>query len=366
MNIPKLPGVNGLRAFSIGLVVVHHIDLQYKIFKPLIKIPWLRPLLDFISDGQLGVSIFFVISGFLITSIMLHEEKATGTVSLKQFYIRRTLRIFPAYYFMLIVYACLQLTGYLHLPKESWLTAITYTKYFNWKADWYTRHAWSLSIEEHFYIFWPMIFLLEAKIRKSIAFLLILLVPAIRLFIFYHPVSWINELTIFTRVDAIAVGCICALYKNEILKRIIPHFALLFLSSLLILFFLRDIEAFSQKIHIGFIFIPLGLTHGSIANILIAIILMYSVFGKTNTWHKLLNLSLMNYIGVLSYSIYLWQEIFLFKGKHWTNQLPQNIFMIFLTALCSYYLIEKPFLTLKSKFSGNQITSDLNTQKAIV
>ena len=158
MTTQKYESINGLRAISIFLVLTHHFILQYNILKNFKDVRWMGPILKLLNDGQLGVNVFFVISGFLITSLLLQEEAKTKRVSLKNFYIRRTLRIFPAYYFLLLVYFILQLLGYIHISNQAWLTSVTYTKYFNWSADWYTRHAWSLSIEEHFYILWPLIF----------------------------------------------------------------------------------------------------------------------------------------------------------------------------------------------------------------
>ncbi|MEO6721662.1 MAG: acyltransferase [Ferruginibacter sp.] len=348
----KYPSINGLRAISITLVVIHHLCLQNRIFKIFADTAWLKPLLSFLQDGQLGVNVFFVISGFLITSLMQQEEIKTNTVSLKDFYIRRTLRIFPAYYTLLLVYFVLQLLGYIHIPKESWLTAATYTKYFNWKLDWYTRHAWSLSIEEHFYILWPLIFLAGNKVRKIISISLIIIVPFVRLYEFFHPTSWLNELTIFTRIDAISIGCLFALFKDEIVKKMSPHWNKIFYFSVICIFVLRYLPVLAHKVHLGFIFIPLGVTHGTIANILIAFIMMYSVFKQRGAWFKILNWKFINYIGLLSYSIYLWQQFFIYKSDYWINQFPQNVFCMMVVAICSYNFIEKPFLKLKSKFQG--------------
>lgn len=313
MQTRNYASINGLRAISIFLVLTHHSILQYDIFKNLNGIKWLNPFFELLNDGQLGVNVFFVISGFLITSLMLQEEAKTKTVSLKNFYMRRTLRIFPAYYFLLIIYFIFQLLGYIHITTHAWLTSITYTKYFNWSADWYTRHAWSLSIEEHFYILWPVIFLAGNKVRKYVAISLILIVPFIRLFHHYHKISWINELTIFLRIDAISMGCVFALYKDEIVSRISLHWKKIFYVSIITLFFLRYFPYLANKVHLRIIFIPIGTTHGTIANILIALIMMYSVFGPKGIWFRILNLKLINYAGLISYSIYLWQEIFLYK-----------------------------------------------------
>jgi peptidoglycan/LPS O-acetylase OafA/YrhL len=346
----KYPSINGLRAISILLVIFHHLSIKEFLFSGTEKVEWLFPLTSFLQDGHLGVNVFFVISGFLITSLMLNEETTTNTISLRNFYIRRTLRIFPAYYFLLIVYFILQLFQIVYISNESWLTAITYTKYFNWKLDWITAHAWSLSIEEHFYLFWPLIFIHARQFRKKIVIALILTVPIIRVVLFFHPISWMDELTIFTRIDSIATGCLFALYKDEILEKIQKHWLKLFYVSVITIFSLPVLIIIMNKINLGFVFIPLGTTHGTIANFMIGFLMMYSIFGPRKLWFKFLNLKVINYIGLLSYSIYLWQQMFISGPNNLGTTYPQNLLFIFIMAMVSYHLIEKPFLKLKTKF----------------
>lgn len=347
----KYPSINGLRALSILLVLCNHLSMRDNLFDYFSSIKLFIPIISFLQDGQLGVNVFFVISGFLITSLMIQEEEVENKISIKSFYIRRTLRIFPAYYFLLFVYFILQLFNFVHIGASSWVTALTYTKYFNWHNEWLTSHAWSLSVEEHFYLLWPLVFISGKKFRRSFALLLIILVPAIRVFIYFFPISWLNEFTIFLRIDAIALGCLFAIYKNEVIKKLSPHWSKLFLTSFLLLFSLRFLPLLADKINIGFIFIPLGVTHGTIANLLIALIMMYSVFGPEGIWYKILNNKFVNYIGLISYSIYLWQQFFFSPSEYLFNQFPINIICIGLMAVFSYHFIELPFLKLKSKFS---------------
>ncbi len=351
MKTAKYPSINGLRAISIVFVLMNHLWLDNIQFKELVEIIWIKPLAQILIDGQLGVNVFFVISGFLITSLMLKEEKIANTISLKKFYLRRILRIFPAYYSLLLIYFFLQILGYLEISKESWLTALTLTKYFNLNLDWITNHAWSLSIEEHFYILWPLVFINGKILRKRIAFFLILFVPVLRGYLYFYPIEWMGELTIFQRIDGIAIGCLFALNKDEILKKINGYWNTIFYLSLITLLLLPYFPAIANKLHLAFLFIPLGLTHGTIANIVVALIMMYSVFGPKGIWYKMLNLKWINYIGILSYSIYLWQQIFVLRTKYWATHFPQNIFIIFLVAMLSYHFIEKPFLKLKTKFA---------------
>lgn len=344
MTIKKIPSLNGLRAISILIVIICHLSLYIDSINNYNSINWIKPFIEFIKDGQMAVNIFFVISGYLITTLLENEEIKNVKISIKNFYIRRILRIFPAYYFMLGVYFILQCLHLIKIPAEAWLTAITYTKYFNWEVDWYTGHAWSLSIEEHFYLIWPLLFILGKKTRKISAIVLIFLAPTFRLLDYYYDISFIDELTIFLRIDSIAIGCLFAIYKNKIISILQVRWQFAFYTSLFLLFFLR----YLQNIQIDFIN-PFGYTNGTFGCISISVIMMYSIYGPQNYWFKLLNLKPIDFIGRLSYSLYLWQQMFIYNSRHWTTHLPYNILIIFAMALFSYYLIEKPFLKLKDK-----------------
>lgn len=359
------PSLNGLRAISIFFVIFHHLEIRNNIFSK--HFPSLSLLNNFITDGQLGVNVFFVISGFLITSLLIKEEIRTGSISIKNFFIRRTLRIFPAYYFYLIVLFFLQLNNLIYITNSSWLTAVTYTKYFNWNLDWYTSHGWSLSIEEHFYLLFPLIFLLGNKWRKIATIIIIASVPLIKIYNYYYPISWLNDLTIFYRIDALAIGCLIGFYREILLEFFTKNFKALFYISILIIFFIGPLVTISQKLNLNlnFIIIPFGTRHGTISNICIGIILLYSIFEKRGIWFRLLNTKVLNTIGILSYSIYLWQQLFTSGMKSWVTSFPINLFFIFSAALFSYHVIEKPFLKFKDKFHKPQNKELIHLNKTI-
>ena len=346
-----IPSLNGLRAICILFVICHHLDIVTGVFQVIKKNYWLKPLGDLITDGQLGVNVFFIISGFLITKLLLKEEKNHQTISLKFFFYRRALRIFPAYYFVLFIYFTLQIFNIIKLSEASWLTSLTYNKYFNWREDMISSHFWSLSIEEHFYIFWPLIFLLGNKSRKITTILIIISVPLVRVYLFYFPIPWVNSLTIFLRADALSTGCFIALYFNEIMILFKKHLQKTFWISLLCLVFIRYAPSLLEYNSFRFIFIPLGTSFGTLANIFIGFIILYSVYGPKNTVYKILNSKILNHIGVLSYSLYLWQQIFIFGGDYWFTIFPYNLILTYIFALISYYSIEKYFLKFKSKFT---------------
>ena len=160
MTKVNYPSIGGLRAISIILVLMSHLNIKHSIFSNFSNFILIRTFTDFLYDGNFGVNVFFVVSGFLITSILLQEEIWTKKVSLKNFYLRRILRIFPAYYFLLFVYFFLSQSNLIRISNNSWLTSLTFTKYLNWNSDWFTSHLWSLSVEEHFYLLFPLLFIL--------------------------------------------------------------------------------------------------------------------------------------------------------------------------------------------------------------
>ena len=141
----KLPSLDGWRAVSIGLVLVQHSTMAAG-FPPALT-PWIKRF----DLGSLGVQFFFVISGFLITWLLLQEQARHGRISLKHFYLRRALRILPVYFFYLFVLGCL--TRY-EQPGYLWAANLTFTTNYFWPPEG-TAHFWSLGVEEQFYLLWP-------------------------------------------------------------------------------------------------------------------------------------------------------------------------------------------------------------------
>lgn len=347
----QLPSLNGIRAISVVLVVFSHLVYGGNLSVYQFDQGWINLIFRTFYDGQLGVNIFFVVSGFIITKVLLHEYESSGKISIKNFYIRRTLRIFPAYYFLLTVYFVLQIFDHIHIQSESWLTALTYTKYFNRELDLLTGHGWTLSVEEHFYLIWPMVFTQGEKTQKRFAWIVVFLVPLIRLYDHAFPISFIDNYTIFYRFDAIAIGCLAALYEDKLIQNLKPYWQYLFPLCVFSLFTIKLFFLLSKKIGLDFLFIPFGTTSGSIANVSIVILMMYSLYGPKLIWYKFLNARIMIKIGLYSYSIYLWQQLFLMSEMDsWINQFPQNVFLLIGASLFSYYLIELPFLRYKSRF----------------
>ena len=354
MNFPqKLPSLNGLRAISILLVIISHYVMYYFGVK---HVPLDDTLVSF-NLGHLGVNVFFVISGYLITSLLLREEEATGNVSLKNFYVRRTIRIFPAYYFVLFVYFVLQLSSIIVIPNSSWATAITYTKYFNWYKDPYTTHFWSLAVEEHFYLFWPLVFRFLPKQRTFIATSVVILVPLIRFVMGHRIFVWLNHMTFFERADAIMWGCLFAVYQKQILNYIQRNKYVVHLSMLAIILSMLT-PSLTGKLANDLLYrlsTSLFGSYGTVVNVAIAFIMLASVYGRKNVWFKVLNSKTFDFVGKLSYSIYLWQQFFILGMIGIITDAPYSLIGLVIASLISYYFIELPFLKFKKRFEVNRI-----------
>ena len=199
----RLPSLDGLRAVSIGLVVAFHI-IGMTAFGG-----------AFANIGNLGVRVFFVISGFLITGLLLKEKERTGSISLRRFYARRTLRIFPAFYTFLAVIGICAAAGLIVVNKFDLLEAGTYIiNYFpGYQHSHYVRHIWSLSVEEQFYLLWPCVLSFAGR-RRGLMFAaaFILIAPALRL-LYWFFVPQMHDLMdrgFETVADALATGCVLA------------------------------------------------------------------------------------------------------------------------------------------------------------
>jgi peptidoglycan/LPS O-acetylase OafA/YrhL len=144
----EILSLSGLRAISIILVIAGHAagsgegrTFGYKFL---------------FEHAGLGVRIFFVISGYLITTLLLRERESFGWISLKLFYIRRALRILPAFYAFVLCIVILERLGLFSLPNHNLVYVVTYTVNFISNGTWWTGHLWSLSVEEQFYLLWPL------------------------------------------------------------------------------------------------------------------------------------------------------------------------------------------------------------------
>jgi len=335
-----LPSLNGIRALCIFLVIGSHADRSMN-FPEILKPYW-----KFLFNGGLGVNVFFVLSGYLITFLLLKEEAKNETISLGGFYKRRFIRILPIYFTLLIVFALFQIFGLFNFESCAWLTSLTFTKNYGC-GSWIDGHLWSLSVEEQFYIFWPIVFKFCGKsLRKYFAFALLMLCPILRVYYYKHNQLGAYNFSFQSNADCLMWGCIGAMYLKEIInyiKNINQKF--LRIGIVLIILLVWQLQ---NLLLLGWLTVPFFKTVISICSVLAFI--SFTNF-KEGVSFNILNTRILNYIGILSYSIYVWQQIFFAPEVGIFHFFPVNFISIFIVAFLSYNLVEKPFLKLKNKIA---------------
>jgi peptidoglycan/LPS O-acetylase OafA/YrhL len=326
-----------LRAISISLVLLGHLSGTRGFG---------RLNLGIGDYARLGVVVFFVISGFLITRLLLDEHRKNGRISLKLFYFRRALRLFPACYAFIACVSLLWLAGIVRLEARDLWHAVTYTVNYLPGRSWEIGHLWSLSVEEQFYLLWPFAFLMLGP-RRAIwaAAAVVLLGPAARsanrLFLTGTPY---HNLEMFPMVaDSLATGCLLAKTSGWLeqqgwyLKLFRPFSAAAILALVLLINRYMDYTIVSvvgtSVVHVG-----------------IAVLIHRSVYYSEDWVGRFLNWKPIALVGVLSYSLYLWQQLFINRhSTAWINAFPQNLVLAVAAALGSYVLLEKPLLKLRHR-----------------
>jgi peptidoglycan/LPS O-acetylase OafA/YrhL len=332
-----LPSLDGLRALSIGLVLLGHISGT----KGMARIN-----LGIGDYAHLGVVVFFVISGFLITRLMLSEHAKDGRVSLKLFYARRALRLFPAAFAFIACVCLLWAAGIVHLQARDVWHACTYTVNFEPGRSWQLGHLWSLSVEEQFYLIWPCAFVLLGPRRAGwIAAGVILFGPVARSsnWLFLRGTPY-HDLEMFPMVaDSLAMGCLLAMVGGWLKERnwCLQLFRPLYSVGLVVLILVINR-------YLGYTVVSVFGT--SIINLSLAILIYRCIYCSRDWFGRMLNWKPIAFVGVLSYSLYLWQQLFLNReSSSWECTFPQNLVFAIAAALGSYFLLEKPLLGLRRR-----------------
>jgi peptidoglycan/LPS O-acetylase OafA/YrhL len=346
------PELNGLRGVAILAVMIFHSGAP------------------FLKGGFLGVEVFFVLSGFLITSLLVLEYDRHGSVSLKNFYIRRVLRLGPALIVLLFV-VCLG--TYLFRSQQRFhsayidsLIALFYlsnwARAFSIHPPYYLGHTWSLSIEEQFYILWPLILLILLRLLKN-RYQVVIVAAALA------AVSWLARIHLLSnhatperlyngldvRADGLLLGCTLALaLSSGLLTRPNHREKLSLFLMVMAPASAAGLAAFST---LGNSQSPWMFRFGFLIIELLAVILILDVLINTNSLvKKLLRMKWLVWIGTISYGLYLWHyPIFCamvelrFSGQ---KVLIFGSLASFLVASLSYYVMEKPVLRLKKHFAG--------------
>jgi peptidoglycan/LPS O-acetylase OafA/YrhL len=339
-SVSRIPSLDGIRAIAIGLVVISHFCKDSG---------WGDPL----DLGSLGVRIFFVISGYLITGLLLKELDKDGKINLPRFFFRRTLRIFPAFYFYIVCMLVLTALGGADLPMRDAWAALTYTSNYFTSLHPVVAHTWSLATEEQFYLIWPAaLFLAVRKTRAISVLLLLLLVATISSRILSHRLG--HAVPAFFNTP-IGIGCLLALTRER-LRRVGIYSAWLnsWLGLLTPVFI---VVANTPSFHsAGTLDAMLSL----IENIAIALWIDWAVSNSSTVSGRLLNTRLFVGVGIGSYSLYLWQQPFLgLMYSHPTLLLsgpwreiatpPLRIAIIVACTSFSYFVIERPLMRLRGR-----------------
>jgi peptidoglycan/LPS O-acetylase OafA/YrhL len=335
-----LLALDGLRAVAVLTVIVYHFGID--------AVP-----------GDLGVSLFFVLSGFLITWLLIAERRATGNVSLRAFYTRRVLRIFPAYYAFVAVSFALD-----HWRGSSWphglmpAALLYYVNYFNGLHDNPATslfHAWSLAIEEQFYILWPLCFLLLMRRgARSFTIALVALIAGVLLWRSYlyldRGVGAAYVYNAFdTRFDNLAIGCLLAVWLAQDRyarpANAVGRYAWLPLVTVALLLVSRTRTPLAYHYTLGF----------TVDAVLLAILIVQMLQWHPSRGWRWLEYPAVRYLGIISYGMYLYHQWGLGAGRHIPSfspveQLGAGIVATIIAATGSYYVIERPFLALKRRF----------------
>lgn len=345
-----------MRALAVGAVVLTHLGIIGRLESS----GWLPSALVPLFHGTTGVQVFFVLSGFLITSLLLTELRNTGTISIRNFVIRRSLRIFPLYFLFLFIVTLLHLCGRNVANWEALGYAYCYCYNFIPKDQYVSLlgHTWSLAVEEHFYLVWPTVFLLFAARSRAALVLLLLtcIVGAPFLQVLLIDLGFGQDYFVgrwsFVAGSSIALGCLAAILINgignvEAVRRWARSRACLALGALLF----ADSLLVSGDAGLG---MRLAVSHLRVVGI--TLIIMWIFCNPSTLMVRILELRPLRYLGLISYGIYIFQGLFLDTGpvrnpsQSWPPPPWLGFILLVITAPLSYRYFEIPFLRIKDRF----------------
>ena len=345
-----LPTLDGWRAIAILAVIADHLTgyLLHTRFPRLFSVTRIGPN---------GVSLFFAISGFLICSRLLEELQSDGRISLSGFYIRRASRILPSAMTYLLAIAVLGWLGVIVVSAREWWSAVLFFRNYlppsaitkGWGG--YTIHYWSLAVEEHFYLIWPSLLVLSGARRgKWVAGGLALAVAGWRSWDFRHNFFDRHAQGLLfgsrtdVRLDGLLMGCLAALLLAD------PRWRELFIRTARRWVWTAAVASYACiQIYYRQHYYTL------LESTLLAFIVAATVLNPETPVGRLLELRGMRWIGRLSYSLYLWQQLFLVPGAKypWSvlQRFPWNCCALFAVAALSYEFVERPLIRLGHKLA---------------
>jgi peptidoglycan/LPS O-acetylase OafA/YrhL len=320
----RIPSLDGLRGISIWAVIIAH-SADHFLFSS-IHSHHLRTVLS--NCANLGVTIFFVISGFLITSILLAERNRTSQINIRRFYKKRAIRIIPA--FVLFTGTILLLC---HVSPRQVVYALTFTtSFFFWQAYKPLQHLWSLSVEEQFYLAWPLIFARGLGDAKRWCWVVLIACPVIRAILVHQGLVYLDHAAL---LDSVAAGCLLAFYREQVQRAIVKIsgsglvFAAFCLMMPVLSLVMSQVESFSWML------VPLT----TIVPLFVAVVIGAAIERRD----AFLNKGPLVWSGLLSYSLYLWQQPFLVMNGQ-LNYFVVRLGLTFAAAYCSYRWVEQPII----------------------
>jgi len=315
----RIPSLDGVRAIAILLVVWGH---------------WAEVSCHSAVAGayaSLGRRIFFVLSGYLITTLLMKEYGKSSTIQLRRFYVRRAYRILPAAMaFMVPVFVI-----YWHeLRWYHMAAAALYVVNFDFGHPWFLGHLWSISVQEQFYFLWPSVLRKWYRLRVPILVGVVAFAPVYRVVCHFLQFHGKADETFPAVADILAIGCLLAIFEQR-LPKVTSRLALFMVCPVVLVPVYMGMLRFRTTPLLLLLFWPA--LHFSIAGLLLHAI-------RRPYW--ILNAGPVAWLGKLSYGLYLWQQLFAF-GDHarpW-------YFVLFALALAviSYYGLEQPVLRLREK-----------------
>ncbi|MEL6606047.1 MAG: acyltransferase [Cyanobacteria bacterium J06614_10] len=358
-HLPVLDGIRGLAALMV--MAFHYLEGK----NYLIRGTFYEPLLKFSALGQTGVDLFFVLSGFLITRILINSKNKQNFFSI--FYARRSIRIMPLYYFYLVLaLIVLPILAGEALPEfskswYSWVHLQNIPRTFQFPSEG-PLFYWSLAVEEHFYLFWPVLVYFLPRRKIAIASLL-LIAFSFGLRLYMLPQGWDVFYFTLTRMDALLFGALLAVFEPALLTRTANNrrlFTLLF---------------FSVGVPLGLIFLAAGGTGNywvlavkyPMTALVYTALIGFAITTTDCSWvRKVFESRPLCFIGSISYGLYVYHTL-CFK---WLNQLlpetdpllpmPLAFACAIAVAYVSFHLLEKPFLRLKRFFEYSKNDTSLN------
>ncbi|NGM63421.1 acyltransferase [Sphingobacterium sp. SGG-5] len=350
-----LPGLNGIRAIAALAVVISHVNGRLENFG-LNKLPYW-------DLANYGVTMFFTLSGFLITYLLFKELEKTGAVSIKKFYLRRVFRIWPLYYFYLLL--ILAIVGYAAIGQKLFMYLAILPNFINTFSTYgliagggttvaatLLGHYWSLGVEEQFYSFWPWV---VKKVKNILVFLVIfpIFFLGLKVLAKYLQLEPIQFLLHYTRFGCLVIGALGAylFWQKSYILKYLKHPVVQLLPWLLLL-----LIAFN-KFHLFSI----------IDHEIVAVFVVVLIINQISDYKPVISLEnrVFDYLGRISYGIYVYNPlvIFLFYSVvKLYGGLPNHIVsysLVFIgvilfnisAAHISYFTLERYFLRFKSKYT---------------